>query len=297
MSIPRVSCLMVTANRTRLAKRAIRCFIEQRYENKELIVVDDGQEDYRPLLRDIPPEDVRYIKLPPANHTLDADCRVSAVKLNIPGVEAINARRPVLYPRESYLLGTLRNISLAAARGDFMVQWDDDDWYHPDRIARQAAVLLEGYDACWLSASLMHLDNPELFHLPYIGWLPDGIPGSIMHRVSRRFRYPELSRGEDTEYQKLWKRGRCMSLPESDAGLFIRCYHGRNTWEQEHFVRRMRNSPLGLLKYLYYSYVRRDLSRHPLFRLSAAHREAFELYVKQSREVGLFNGAAETSPS
>ncbi len=50
----RVSCVMVTANRAALARRAVDCFLRQRWANRELVVVDDGEQDYTPLFADIP---------------------------------------------------------------------------------------------------------------------------------------------------------------------------------------------------------------------------------------------------
>ncbi len=254
-SIPRVSCLMVTANRMRLAERAVNCFKNQTYPNKELVVIDDGKEDYSPLFQGIEPRDITYVRIP----------RTSKL-----------------------VLGTLRNIALEYAQGNYLVQWDDDDWYHPQRIAFQAAYLDQGYDACCLSASLMHLDNHDFFSLPYIGYLPNGIPGSIMHRRSDSIRYPEFRRAEDTVYLRHWMKRRYAKLPEEHAGLFIRCFHGSNTWEEEHFTRRIRNSPVSWMNYMYHKFWKGDLSGHPRFRLPSNIRLAFEQYVDDSRSLDLF---------
>lgn len=278
---------MVTANRANLARRAVQCYLQQTYPNKELVIIDDGQEDYAPVLADVPAGELRYIKLDPA-----------------PG----------------QVLGMLRNRSLEEATGDFMAQWDDDDWYHPERIERQARVLMgdagfkglgsgddagaeegadvsagghesesvdDGADACCLAGSLMHVDHPEYFHLPYVGYLPHGIPGTIMHRRNDTIRYPSERAGEDTTYLDHWLGKRYQKLPASEAGLFIRCFHGTNTWEMNHFVRRMRNSPAKLMRYLFYRYVIRDLSKNPLFRLDEGVRRAFETYLAESRQLGL----------
>ena len=279
---------MVTANRANLARRAIQCYLQQTYPNKELVIIDDGQEDYAPVLADVPAGELRYIKLEPA-----------------PG----------------QVLGMLRNRSLEEATGDFMAQWDDDDWYHPERIERQARVLMgdagfkglgsgddagaeegadvsagghesesvdDGTDACCLAGSLMHVDHPEYFDLPYVGYLPHGIPGTIMHRRNDTIRYPSERAGEDTTYLDYWLGKRYQKLPASEAGLFIRCFHGTNTWEMNHFVRRMRISPAKLMRYLFYRYVIRDLSKNPLFRLDEGVWRAFETYLAESRQLGLF---------
>ncbi|MFO8030835.1 MAG: glycosyltransferase family A protein [Cyclonatronaceae bacterium] len=247
---------MITANRMHFAGRAVNCFEQQSYPNKELIVIDDGKQDYSPLFERIDPADITYIRIPKTS---------------------------------DLVLGTLRNIALQYATGDYLVQWDDDDWYHPDRITKQAAYLDMGYDACCLSASLMHLDNPEYFFHPYIGYLPKGIPGSIMHRRSGSIRYPEYRRAEDTVYLKQWMKRRYIKLPEHFAGLFIRCFHGTNTWEEAHFTRRIRNSPSSWMHYLYHRFVRGEVTGHPRFRLPSHMQTAFDQYVRDSQNMNLFS--------
>lgn len=244
---------MVTANRARLARRAIACFAAQTYADTELVIVDDGDVDYGPLLRDLPPERVIYHRLPrSAGRTL----------------------------------GELRNLSLDLARGDFIAQWDDDDWYHPTRLERQIAAIGAGADACLIAATLMHLDTPAWFDRPYVGRLPAGVPGTIVHRRSDSARYPAERRGEDTVYLDHW-RGRIARLPASEAGLFIRCFHGSNTWEAEHFLRRLRNAPDAFIEWNLRRLVGATAG-HSRFRLTAAQRSAFETYISDSRRAGVF---------
>lgn len=254
MTRSKVSCLMVTANRPHLVRRAVHCYLQQTYPHRELVVVDDGAEDLSEVLREVPPAELRYVRLP---------------------------------AQPENVLGALRNVALDAATGAYLVQWDDDDWYHPERIARQVAVLEAGADACTLAASLMHLDTPAFAGHPYVGWLPKGVPGSIMHRRDDAVRYPALRRAEDTVYLEAWRRRRYVQLPGDQAHLFIRCFHGANTWQQDHFVRRIRNDVPAALAYAWHRYVRRDLFGHPRFRLSADARLAFALYLEDSRRFGL----------
>lgn len=250
----KVSCLMVTANRKNLARRAVNCFTNQSYPNKELVIIDDGDEDYSDILTDIPPEEIKYVRL---------------------------KKEP------DFVLGKLRNRSLDEANGDYLVQWDDDDWYHPERIATQAKILDEGYDACCISSALMHLDTEEFTDHPYIGILPDGIPGSIMHKRDNQIRYPETRRAEDTVYLKDWMEKKYYKLDDSYNHLFLRAYHGRNTWEQDHFKRRIRNSVAAFFEYYWYAYIKRDLFQHPRFKLTDEAQQAFGHYKKESKELGL----------
>lgn len=254
--LPKVSCLTVTADRKQLMKRAIRCFNSQTYKNKELVIVDDGKQDLGDLLASLPSDQVKYVKL---------------------------EKKP------ENTLGKLRNRSLEEANGDFMVQWDDDDWYHPERISIQAQTLLDGYDACCLSGALMHLDEEPYMQHPYIGYLPDGVPGSIMHRANSEIRYPHTRRAEDTVYLKEWMDRRYLQLPDEYSHLFIRCYHGSNTWEKDHFLRRVRNNPKDAVFYVWYKFVKDSLFDHPRFRMSDKQQKAFEMYLNHSQDLDLFS--------
>jgi glycosyltransferase involved in cell wall biosynthesis len=102
---PLASCITPTANRRRFVPQAIRYFLAQDYSNKELLVVDDGEE----AVDDLVPEDewIRYIRLP---------------------------RKTVL--------GEKRNHAAAEARGEIIVHWDDDDWNAPWRLHYQVEELV-----------------------------------------------------------------------------------------------------------------------------------------------------------
>jgi glycosyltransferase involved in cell wall biosynthesis len=252
--LPKVSCLMVTANRRDLCRRSIRCYNRQTYPNRELVVVDDGEQDLTPALKAVPDDELVYVPLD---------------------------------PDPSNFLGRLRNVTLEAANGEILTQWDDDDWYHPERIEKQARVLQNGYDACCLYGALMHIDSEKYVDHPYVGYLEDGVPGSIMHRRSQTIRYPEIRRAEDTVYLDEWRAKRYTMLPGSEAHLFIRCFHGSNTWEKKHFLTRMRNTVPDALAYVWHRFVRGDLFQHPRFHLTDEARRAFEMYLNDSRDLDL----------
>ncbi len=250
---------MVTADRSALCRRAVHCYRQQTYPRKELIVVDDGSEDLSDILSVLPAEEVRYVRI------------------------ERHARN---------VLGHLRNLALDAARGDMMAQWDDDDWYHPRRLERQVEALASGCDACVLSGALMHLDTPEYIDHPYTGYLPDGVPGTIVHRREDGLRYPALRKSEDTVYLQHWLRSplRIHRIPETH--LFIRCFHGTNTWDRDHFLTRMRNRPADLIAYVWHRYVRRELFDHPRFRLNPSARQSFEMFLQDSRRLGLLKNGS-----
>ncbi len=247
---------MVTADRHDLCVRAVWCYQQQTYPHKELVVLDNGHKAMESLLKDLPADQVRYKKI---------------------------ERTPDL------ILGDIRNQALDMATGDLIIpQWDDDDWYHPDRIQLQVDELDKGYDACALAGTLMHVNQAPYFDKPYIGLLPNGVPPTIMHRRDDAIRYPSLPRTEDTVYVNEWLKKSYVQLPEKYAYLYIRAFHGANTWEVDHFLRRMRNTPIDTLRYGWYRYVRGNLFAHPRFQLTAEMQAAFELYLADSRRLGIF---------
>jgi glycosyltransferase involved in cell wall biosynthesis len=97
---------MPTYNRRTFLPRSLRCFLRQDHPNLELVIVDDGTDSIADLL----PQDarIRYFQL--------------AEKQNV---------------------GAKRNFACERARGEYIVHWDDDEWYAPSRVRRQLQVLRE----------------------------------------------------------------------------------------------------------------------------------------------------------
>jgi glycosyltransferase involved in cell wall biosynthesis len=106
---PKISCVMVTLGRVEHVRNSVRCFIEQTYPNKELVVLSQGNAEenkkIEECLRSVP-DKVHFFPAP-----LDLT------------------------------LGAMRNTSIEISTGNIICQWDDDDLYHPDRLATQYKVL------------------------------------------------------------------------------------------------------------------------------------------------------------
>ena len=97
---------MPTANRRAFVPEAIRLFLAQDYPEKELVVLDDGEDSVADLIPKDP--QIRYLSL---------DHRHS--------------------------IGAKRNLACAAARADIIAHWDDDDWYAPWRLSCQVAAIVD----------------------------------------------------------------------------------------------------------------------------------------------------------
>jgi len=137
-------------------------------------------------------------------------------------------------------LGAKRNAGLDVAKGDYLVQWDDDDWYHPARIELQLRVCLhaDGTRAVFLRRQLAYafdLDTAYVREFP-----PDRgvcIHASVLAPKSD-IRYPaNLTMGEDTAYLVEWlKRGQILIM-DNDPFLYLRLSHGRNICPRAHIMR------------------------------------------------------------
>lgn len=239
MSAPLVSCLMVTANRPSFVKRSLQLFESQTYEPRELVVVDDGDIDLAPILETSEFSHlIRYIKV-------GNDTRIS--------------------------LGGMRNISIEYAQGDWCIQWDDDEWYHPERIARQLACALESnLGASALKWTLMYINESE-FDTPMAFRSDSGLatPGTIMFRHDVNVRYQEIARNEDGIFMReINELFGVATLGRNESHLFVRIFHGGNTWGRAHFLKRLHRRPFDWPTFLFSKYIHRDITRHSAFQLS-----------------------------
>jgi glycosyltransferase involved in cell wall biosynthesis len=195
MYAPLVSAIMPTADRRAFVPQAIRCFLNQDYAPRELLVVDDGAD----AIADLVP----------------ADERIRYIRLETP-----------------LALGRKRNHACAMTRGEVIVHWDDDDWSAPWRIRAQVDALFSaGVDACGLSRLLFY-DPVERRAWDYrypdggAGWVAGG---TLCYRRDwwQRSPFPDLGSGEDTCFARNVRPG-CL-LPLADNRLYVATVHARNT--------------------------------------------------------------------
>jgi len=125
----KVSCVM-PAYYGDIAKIAIQCFLNQTYENRELIVVDNN------------PNDKKIQHLLPIN-----DPRIVYIQCE---------KRPV---------GALRNLGTLHATGEICVTCDCDDWFADNRIQAQVDRLAQTGKAVtgWHNILFFDTDNEECF--------------------------------------------------------------------------------------------------------------------------------------
>jgi hypothetical protein len=197
-----VSALMVTKkDRQKLAYVAAGDFHQQIYYPKELVVVID------------PPG-----YFPPFAYSL-----------------------ALCYEKFAFTLGELRTISINAARGEYVAQWDDDDRSRPDRISVQVAALKrEGAEICFLRrVQLKCLCGHTAISNPRLGEAHGYWECTMMARRSalEGFAYPSLAAGEDSAFVlELESEGRRI-ITIDDPEIYTYRFHGANTWSAKHFDR------------------------------------------------------------
>ncbi|HTW91655.1 MAG TPA: glycosyltransferase [bacterium] len=147
--------------------------------------------------------------------------------------------REVFVAHDRYPLGTLRNIGLDVAMGEYAIQWDDDDWHGPGRIELQAAPIVREQAVCTF------LNRQIRYSIPYNSakvFSATRIHGTIMHRICD-IRYAALRRREDTEFMFQFlshfgaERVAEVAVPlDLCDRVYIRLHHGRNTWNATHIM-------------------------------------------------------------
>lgn len=192
---PLVSCIMPTANRRRFVPQAIRNFLSQDYTNKELVILDDGDDSVADLI--------------------PLDTRLHYAHLS-----------------KKQTLGPKRNDCVRASRGDLILHWDDDDWSAPHRLRHQVQAMLQaGAEICGLREMLLHdLSNGQtwLFSCPahQRSWLAGG---SLLYTRDfwQRSPFPNMQVGEDVHF--LWSHHKPRLAVVSDYRFYVAMIHPANT--------------------------------------------------------------------
>lgn len=204
MQSPDVTALMITTGRLELVAQSVADYQRQTYGTRAMVIVTDGPESVVTGLLQL----------------AEADPSIRVVRFAGGGS-----------------LGELRNVGLDAAPSDWTIQWDDDDWYHPDRLAHQVAGIKPGKSAVLLQEQLHYRRDTGEF-----AWIrkPVGIDGTILYDRRYPLRYPALRRSEDTALVAELRRHDQIALVPGGIH-YCRTYHGANAWGAAHHVTRMRN--------------------------------------------------------
>ncbi|MDH4320761.1 MAG: glycosyltransferase [Desulfobulbaceae bacterium] len=200
---PLISCIMPTRGRPEYVRQALCYFARQDYPVKELLVIYEKETDLPHSMQDMPR--VRLVKSP------------------------VGAS-----------IGEKRNRGCEQACGEIIAQWDDDDWYAPDRLTRQARPLIAGlseisglYNAGYyeVEGGRYWRCSPELFERMFVGGV---FGGTLVYRRAiwgGEVRYPDTSLREDADFLVLARRHGARLLRTDGDGIYLYIRHGRNSWQ------------------------------------------------------------------
>jgi glycosyltransferase involved in cell wall biosynthesis len=194
-STPLVSCIMPTRNRRLFVSQSIWYFLRQDYPDKELIILDDGEDSVADLI----PTDkrIRYTRF----------------------------ERPLR-------LGAKRNLGCEMSRGELIAHWDDDDWTAPHRLSMQVRELLRSETDICGARELLHyrLDAGEAWLYRYPAnerpWLAGG---TLLYRRSAwvAHPFPDINVGEDSAF--VWQHPAERVKALSDSSFYVALIHTGNT--------------------------------------------------------------------
>jgi glycosyltransferase involved in cell wall biosynthesis len=207
--LPLVSCIMPTGNfsaknnRAAFLPLALEAFRRQDYPALELVIVDDGRQ--------------------PLDRFLPDDARVRYHRLE--------SRRTV---------GEKRNIACSLAKGAIIAHWDDDDWYAPERIRRQAQPLIDGIADItgFQQLSLLALERGEFWKVSadlhqrmFVGNVHGGSVVYWKRAFENGIRYPDVNLAEDAGFLLGCLHEGMRLHPVANDGAFVYMRHGANTWK------------------------------------------------------------------
>ena len=192
---PMVTCIMPTANRREFIPRAIRYFQNQIYQNKELLIIDDGEDKIEDL---VPKKDgsIRYFRL-----------------------------------EKKITIGEKRNMACREAVGEIIVHWDDDDWMSPGWIQFQVDSLLkESADVTGLDRPFFF--QPKTFNFWQYHYPKTERPwvhgGTLCYKKSfwQRNPFKAINIGEDARF--IWNDSQKKIIPHSGTEHYVGFIHGKN---------------------------------------------------------------------
>jgi glycosyltransferase involved in cell wall biosynthesis len=186
---------MPTANRRPFIRQAVRYFLAQDYLEKELLILDDGEQSVEDL---VPPHpQIRYHRR--------------------------SGRQSV---------GAKRNRACNDATGEIIVHWDDDDWSASWRLSYQLGELLRtGADVCGLDR-VFFIDPKTQCAWEYVyprGGQPWVYGATLCYRKAlwRRNPFPDIDVGEDSHFVWNARGARVHALQEN--AFFVGTVHDGNT--------------------------------------------------------------------
>ncbi len=188
---PLVSCLMPTKNRREFIPRALKMWREQDYPIRELIIIEDGEDNISDLL------DVRDVWM--------------------------------RYQRFTGTLGAKLNRGRDCSSGQILIQWDDDDFQAPNRISLQVQHLQMTGMSFVAFSSLIYYREGQDYGREYTGnaWYATGSTHCYTRAWALAHPRPDMTVGEDEIAVAEARAHRALSTI-SGTRVLVACTHDSN---------------------------------------------------------------------
>ena len=150
----------------------------------------------------------------------------------------------VLYERvyEQHTIGWLRNrcLEIALEQGaDYIVFWDDDDYYPPTRISTGVEALEKNPEADISASSKMYMlltrENVFMTVGPYGDTHGTAATHTIRRRYAETHRFQDKAKGEELEFTNHWAANLIQVPPED---MIVVMGHGKNTVDKSDILKR-----------------------------------------------------------
>lgn len=211
--------MVTAAGRLEPLKRSYQCYLDQTYPNRELVIVNEGPEEYQ--------------------------WEISKLVEGRPDVRKVflNAKQ------REYTLGGLRNVAIACSHGELWTQWDDDDFNCPERIAVQYSYMAR-HPNCRVSflGDQLHFyfDTNEMYWENW-WWYQSGglkkfglIPGTIMAYQGLPYKYPSFGQFARAAEDSVLTNRVCdersseVEILSEFGYMQVYSFHGKNVWDVQH---------------------------------------------------------------
>jgi glycosyltransferase involved in cell wall biosynthesis len=199
-----VSCICLTHNSLDLLRRSVRCFQDQTYQNRELILAfTDDNKVAREFSEELSDPSIRSLTFP---------------------------------PKAKMSLGEKRNAAIAHANGHYVCIWDDDDWHHRMRIENHFDALAGTIHKASILSRLILFDGvSKTSYLSATRW---GWEQTLFCEKSvfedPDWQYKDVDRGEDSAL--VYKLKQCNMIQSiSSPYMYIYVYHSKNVFHRGHW--------------------------------------------------------------
>ena len=204
-NLPLVTCICITNNRPKLIEKSITYFLQQDYSNKELLISYPSTDQVTTSIID--------------------------QFLVYNDISILEVERP-----SEMNLGDARNDAVARANGEYICTWDDDDWYHPNRVSSQLLWLQQAgksYKASALNQLLLYDQTSKKAYLSFLYLWENTL--LCEKAYFKKNQYSSQEKGEDSTIVDYLESDHELFHIWNSPFLYIYIYHSGNTWGYEHF--------------------------------------------------------------